>query len=377
MVERIAVHAEHIALAKVFSSVWLLGPPLGDELLDLVSHLFSPQEAQLARCLPYYLPRPLKTIARRAKMSPDHVLPLLEAMAERKVIFRSTRGYALLPLIPGMFEYLLADGRDTAWHRRYARLINALFATGYTSRYSTRRAPMIRNIPLQSVIEQKSRVVDADLMSKMIAAHEHMAVLNVCQCRQSRRFSGDSCKRSSPEDGCLVFGSFALSSVNGGTGRMVSREEMHSIVKERWEKNLVFMAANLEPSNPNAICTCCDCCCHYVESINRFGAGVSLAHPHFLARVSGDVCTGCGLCAEVCNTHAHGIFNGSHSYDSGKCIGCGLCVEACPVQAIIMEENPVHESPSKSWGSLWMRILPATVLSMLRAKFGRADAHRI
>ncbi|HRC99167.1 MAG TPA: 4Fe-4S binding protein, partial [Deltaproteobacteria bacterium] len=105
--------------------------------------------------------------------------------------------------------------------------------------------------------------------------------------------------------------------------------------------------------------------------------GVSLAHPHFLARVSGDVCTGCGLCAEVCNTHAHGIFNGSHSYDSGKCIGCGLCVEACPVQAIIMEENPVHESPSKSWPSLWMRILPATVLSMLRAKFGRADAHRI
>jgi len=52
-------------------------------------------------------------------------------------------------------------------------------------------------------------------------------------------------------------------------------------------------------------------------------------------------------------------------------------VVACPVQAIIMEENPVHESPSKSWPSLWMRILPATVLSMLRAKFGRADAHRI
>lgn len=370
--DKSAIHAEHVKLAKVFGSVWLFGPPLGDELLELVSHLFTPREAGLAVHLPYYIPRSVNTIARRAKMPPGEVREVLDAMAEKRVVLRSKQRYALLPLIPGMFEYMLADGRDTPWHRRYAGLINELFATGYTSRYSTETSPMIRNIPLQSAVEQKSRVIDADLMSKMIASHEHMAVLNVCQCRQSRRLSGGSCLRASPEDGCLVFGSFALSAVKGGTGRMVSREEMRSIVRDRWGKNLVFMAANLEPSNPNAVCTCCDCCCHYIEYINRFGGRVSLAQPHFLARVNEDACTDCGMCADACNTHAHVLSNGSHAYDREKCIGCGLCVESCPAQAIVMEENPAHDAPSRNWVSFWLRILPAGILCAFRARFGKA-----
>lgn len=372
MDEKKPIHSEHAELAKVFSSVWLFGPPVGEQLLELISHLFSPREAGLALHLPYYIPRSLSRIARRAKMPPGDAAALLDAMAERRVIYGSKRGYALLPLIPGMFEYLLMDGRDTPWHRRYARLINALYATGYTSRYGARPTPMIRNIPLQSAVEQKSRVVDADLMSRMIAAHEHMAVLNVCQCRQSQLFSGNHCRRASAGDGCLVFGSFALSVTEAGSGRRVGREEMHAIVRERWKKNLVFMAANLEPSNPNAVCTCCDCCCHYVESINHYGGRVSLARPRFLARLDEGLCTGCGLCVRVCNTNAHGLEGSSHVFYPEKCIGCGLCVEACRRQAIAMEENPLHDPPSKSWMSFGMRMLPAGVLSALKAMLGRA-----
>jgi ferredoxin len=370
--ENKAVLPEHAELAKVFSSVWLFGPPVSEQLMELVSHLFSPREAGLAVHLPYYIPRSLNRIARRAKMPPGEAAVLLDAMASRRVIYRSQRGYALLPLIPGMFEYLLMDGRDTPWHRRYARLINALYATGYTSGYGTRSSPVIRNIPLQSAVEQKSRVVDADLMSRMIASHEHMGVLNVCQCRQSQLFSGEPCKRASAEDGCLVFGSFALSVAEAGSGRMVSREEMRAIVRERWKKNLVFMAANLGPSNSNAVCTCCDCCCHYVESINHYGGRVSLARPHFLARVENDLCTDCGLCVRVCNTNAHGLQGPSHVFYPEKCIGCGLCVEACRQRAITMEENPLHDPPSKSWVSFCMRILPAGVLSALKVMIGRA-----
>ena len=370
-ISRSTAHPEQEALARVFSSVRLLGPPMSDELQELVCHLFSPEDARIARHLPFYLPGPVRKIARRAGLGPREIAPLLEDMAQRRVIASSDRGYALLPLIPGMFEYLLMDGRDSAWHRRYAELITALFATGYTSRYSTAPAPFIRNIPVQATLESLSRVVDADLMSEMIASHDRLGVLNVCQCRQSQAFTGHECSRSNAQDGCLMFGSFAENIEENGNGRLVSREEMRDIVQDRWEKNLVFMTANLVPSSSNAICTCCDCCCHYMEYVNRYGGAISLAAPHFTARVDDALCNACGRCAKVCNTHAHAVADKQHSYDAHRCIGCGLCVKACSKKAVSLAENPDYDPPSKSWLRLGMRMLPPGLLSTIRVALTR------
>lgn len=362
------VHPEQRELARVFSSVWLYGPPMGSELLALISHLFSPEEAGVAKHLSYYIPVPVKTVARRAKEPVEKVKVLLDAMADKRVIFRSKKQrYAILPLIPGMFEYLLMGGEDSPWHREYGRLINALYATGYTRRYSTTPSPLIRNIPLQQAIEHKSMRVDADLVEKMIQAHEHLAVLKVCQCRQSRAFEGRSCSRSEPDDGCLVFGTLAESVVEQGMGRFVTRAEMDEIVKDRWEKNLVFMTANLSPSSSNAICTCCDCCCHYIESINHFNGRVSLAEPHYLALMDEEFCTNCGKCAKVCNTHAHTLTLREHAYNAAQCIGCGQCVPACPQDIISLQPNPGYKAPSKSWLSFGLRVLPSGMLSSLKA----------
>jgi len=365
------VHPHQRMLAKIFTSVRLMGPPMSENLLELVCHLFGPEEACIAIHLPFYLPKSLEKIARRARKSPDEIRQKLEIMAQRRVIFSSDKGYALLPLIPGMFEYLLMDGRDSPWHRRYAQLINGLYATGYTSEYSTRPSPLIRNIPVETVIESVNRVVDSDLMSEMIEAHDKLAVLNVCQCRQSHIFSGHECKRSDAADGCLLFGSFASVAVERRSGRFVSREEMRHIVHDRWEKNLVFMSANLVPESSNAICTCCDCCCHYIESVNRFGGRVSLAQPHFMSVVDEPACNSCGRCAKVCNTYAHTLKDKRHVYDSAKCIGCGLCVRACPKKALSMRENSDYSPPSKNWLHFGLRIMPAGILSQIRVAMSR------
>ncbi len=368
--EKTDVHPDQLELARVFSSVWLYGPPMCSELIRLVAHLFTPEEARTARHLSYYIPISAEKVARRAKEPAAHVETLLEAMADKRVIFRSDKKrYAILPLIPGMFEYLLMTGEDSPWHREYGRLINALYATGYTRRYSTTPSPMIRNIPLQEAVEHKSTMVDADLVEKMIEAHENLAVLNVCQCRQSHAFEGRSCSRSHPEDGCLVFGTLAESVASQGVGRLVTRTEMSDIVKRRWEMNLVFMTANIHPSSSNAICTCCDCCCHYIESINRFNGRVSLAEPHYLAVMDEEFCTNCGKCARVCNTRAHTMTGREHAYRVDNCIGCGQCVAACPQGIITLRENPGYTPPSKSWLSFGLKVLPSGVLSSLKALF--------
>jgi NAD-dependent dihydropyrimidine dehydrogenase PreA subunit len=146
---------------------------------------------------------------------------------------------------------------------------------------------------------------------------------------------------------------------------------MKDIVAERWEKKLVFMTGNVAPGNSNAICTCCDCCCHGLEAVNHFHSAGILAAPHFLARVDEARCNNCGKCARACNTYAHTWENKKHQYDPAKCIGCGNCVSVCKELAISMAENPSYKPPSKSFTTLGLKLLPATAWSGLRAKLSR------
>jgi len=339
--------------------------------VELISHLFSPQEALIACHLPLYFSRPVSWIARRAGRAPEEVAPLLEEMAQRRVIMRGKKGYALLPLVPGMFEHLLMNGAESPWHRRYAELFNALFATGYVRRYTTTKLPAIRNIPVHTAFEGRSRIHDIQGVYAMIEAHSDFAVLNVCQCRQSRHLTGQACRRALPEDGCLVFGSFALSVVAGGNGRPVSRDQMRAIARQRWEQNLVFMSANVTASVPNAICTCCDCCCHYVQAINDFGADSTLAPGPLLAEVDQERCIDCLACVKVCNTHAHQRVGQQHTFDRSRCIGCGLCLETCAPGAIRLRENPAYRPPSASYTRLGLRLLPGAALALLKSLGGR------
>jgi len=62
-------------------------------------------------------------------------------------------------------------------------------------------------------------------------------------------------------------------------GRPVSREQMREIVAERQEKNLVFMTGNIPPAKSNVICTCCDCCCHFIQMFRPESGRMSLVPP--------------------------------------------------------------------------------------------------
>jgi len=371
MNEKYDAHSAQVELAKVFSSVTLLGPPMNDKLVRLVAHLFSPEEAEVAIHLPFYYPKPLAKVAKKAKRVPELIAPILQRMSERRVIYGGEKGYSLMPLIPGMFEYMLMNGADSEWHRKYAELLVDMFSSGYVRSFGGLKIPAVRNIPVQAAIESKNHVVDSDLLSEMIDYHDDLAVANVCQCRQSMHFVGKDCKRAKPEDGCLIFGSFARSTVDIGSGYAVSKEQMRDIATERWEKKLVFMTANVSPQSPNAICTCCDCCCHALETINHYDGKTLVAPSHFIVEVDESLCNNCGKCARACNTHAHVMDNKKHFYEVDKCIGCGVCVALCKEGALSMVENPEYKEPAKGFAQLAVKLLPATALTGLKTKLTR------
>jgi MinD superfamily P-loop ATPase len=54
------------------------------------------------------------------------------------------------------------------------------------------------------------------------------------------------------------------------------------------------------------------------------------------ATIAADLCSGCGLCAEVCRFDAVRVDNGLYTVDAMACEGCATCKTQCPNNAITM-----------------------------------------
>src|SRR5512133_181008 len=94
-------HPFHVELARVFSSVKAMGPPMSDTLVAIISHLFTLEEAHVGMFLSFVYPKTIAQIARKTGGTPESVAPVLEEMIRKRIIIRLANRYMLYPLIPG------------------------------------------------------------------------------------------------------------------------------------------------------------------------------------------------------------------------------------------------------------------------------------
>ena len=356
-------------LAKKFSSVMIIGPAFDDKLIKIIVHLFTPEEAEVARLLPFVVPRSYKAIARKARRPVEEIKGMLEKMNEKRVIFRLGDKYSIIPLIPGVFEYLFFKGRDDEWIREFARLLDELIDSGYFWRYTRFKSglPSIRYVPVNNPVDAKSRIVDDDFMAKAIEHHDDIAIINVCQCRQHHTFLGEACKYGgTPQDGCIWFGMFARWAVEDGSARKVTKDEVREHLAQGKKKNLVCMTINASPESDLMVCLCCECCCHIFKVVNDFGGKKIIAEPHYLASVDNALCNHCGTCGKICHTSAHLMENKTHLFNIENCVGCGVCVESCKKNAIRMIPNPRYKKPPKSFNGLVMSLAPKAIMNTIK-----------
>jgi len=357
---------------KLSSPIWM-GPPICDELLAFVRHLFTEEEAGAVRHLGLFRGRTALQVARAEHRPLEQVEPILRRLAfERHAIAGSgpegNRRYRLPPVMPGIFEMVLFGELPDAlspWHRRFAELFEALYETGYMLDYPGQLKGLVRYVPVGKVIETHPMALPSDRLEVVLDQFKVFAV-GQCQCRMTKQVVGKGCGK--PTGNCAVFGDWAAGSIRAGQAREVTKKEMLAIKREAEAHGMVNWMMNVEDTTGQNSCSCCGCCCHAMIAISEFSAPSFFAPPHFVPRFDLARCTFCGQCARKCPMKAITVDTQgkAHRHQAARCIGCGLCVLACEkARAVAMEAVPDYKLPYKSW----FRALLATTPPTLRATF--------
>jgi electron transport complex protein RnfB len=350
------VSRAHLEVAKSYSSPLLIGPPICDEFIALVQHMYTEEEAEVVRHIKPWRLKGVASIASATGRPLAEVKEVLRRLAHEKYILISVgRGdrerFAIMPIVPGTFEYVLvrkSPDSVTPWHRRFAELFEALYSTGYAVEYNSKPTHPVRYLPVAEAVEAIPMALPSERLEEIMDDYRDFAV-GVCQCRLTKSMLGEGCGRSL--EVCMLMGSFVPRVVNEGRMRRVDKREAVEIKKEAEKEGLITWMLNDRSSRSfRCSCSCCGCCCDALRQITEFNAPGFIAPPHYLPHIDLQACNACGKCAKACTLKA--VVSSGKGDDRRieqvleRCIGCGLCAVACPEKAVTMREVPGYREPA-------------------------------
>ena len=128
----------------------------------------------------------------------------------------------------------------------------------------------------------------------------------------------------------------------------IGKGEALEIMRKNEEDGLVLQPSNAQ--GPDFVCSCCGCCCGILRVHRAVPNPVDIWATNFYAEVNADLCTGCGICEESCQTGAMKLndVKGISVVDLTRCLGCGLCVSSCPDEAVVLLKKEKEVIPPQT-----------------------------
>lgn len=322
-----------------------------DEILRL---LFTPEEVEVALGMGFR-PRSIARIAALADVAPDKVSAHCESMANKGIVFAREKdgemGYALLPTIPGVFEFPFMAGGGTPMHERLGKLWQAYHRDALGNEYASSQTPLTRVIPIEETIKPRIQVLPYEKLSQMLEQVETFALAQ-CACR----VSVGACDH--PRDVCLIFDQTGRFLIERQLARQVTRVQAQDALDRAEAAGLVHITDNSR-DRPSFVCNCCPCCCTILRGLTELDNPNAFARSRWHAAVDADLCLGCGTCRdERCPVNAVTVVASVATVDPERCIGCGLCATTCDEEAITLilrgHETP---EPAETLADLGMRVV--------------------
>lgn len=351
------------------NSIWPLKLPKHKKITEMLK-IFWPTEDE-AKIIALF-EQPLmdqkgpKKIAKLTGIPLEQVIKICEKMAKRGVIFKEGKKYALLPIMPGLYEFYFISRSDQKENlEKAAKLFHEIIDLGLLNEWYSSEYPLFRTLPTSSLPQKITKQVQIN--EEIAAQHEILVFEDVekyvkratsisvvnCACRTTHAYAGLSeCEK--PMDICMALNmaSDALDSYH--LGRKISHEEALDLIKVAEDNGLVHTIINgAGPDTPMLICNCCSCHCGVLNGLTKYNNPRAFAKSNFRPEIESSVCVRCEKCIKICPMSAiwhHWPHNENLTDDfiaikEERCIGCGLCAHHCSKNAISMNKiyNDVPE----------------------------------
>jgi len=324
--------------------------------LQLLTHFFTPEEAQVALKLSYSLQN-FNQIYDNAKdlgFSEKKFKSLLDSMMKKGSInFKQMKGkmhYGNEILVLGMHEHQVNNLTE-----EYVNTMNQYINEGFAREMLSTNISQFRIIPVEKSLTPEHHIPTFDELTTIIENLEGPISVANCICRQAKDLLGDPCKVTDLRETCIGFGDIAQQYIINEWGREIDKQEALEILRKNQEAGLVFEVGNA--ISPHFICSCCGCCCGVLEFLKSMPNTAEILPSNLQAQVDLDLCTGCGTCAQRCQVKAIKIRKEKSKINPKKCIGCGNCVVTCPEEAISLIRKNETFMPPKTSEELYELIL--------------------
>lgn len=370
-----------IKVAENYSNPNLLGPRMSDDLMGLINHMYSEEEAEVLQYLTPWSSKTARKLARQSHMTEAEVQSILDGIVNFQnslLVFGkedSEKKYNIIPILPGTFEFVLIKpdkSQLTEWHREFSLRLSDMYNSGAFAIYWDHPQELVRYIPAYPTIRDNPSALPSDKLEAILDRYDDIGV-GLCQCTTVAKYNGSYCGR--PQLTCMVMGTEAKRALAAGIVKRIDRKAALEIKHGAEQAGLSTWMMNMDDERfkMNISCSCCGCCCMALRTLNQFNMPGFVARPHFMPNIDLEKCINCGTCADRCNTEAHLVTEDSHTHDPVRCIGCGLCVNACPEGALSMEPVEKYEPPYKSITQIVVKKGPGFLASIRKEKKKRAS----
>lgn len=187
-------------------------------------------------------------------------------------------------------------------------------------------------IPVNQAFPVTQKVLPRRQIQEILSNAEIIAQTE-CECRLRVK------ECNAPTDVCIVLNTVANKYIKENRGQKITIEKANEILDKTAEYGLVHLSLCLEGHQPDAICSCCPCCCHDLRAMLDFGNLDMVLESDYIAEFDEEKCINCGNCIERCYFKAYTKMDGHVVFLSENCYGCGLCIISCPVGAIKLVER--------------------------------------